>query len=244
MRARARRAGGPVTVWPRRTRHGSPTSCAPLGSGRAPGEAHSGPVVPERPGRTVSGVRHWSAHRVAQAEAGGWRRRSGPLRDGTTRTSRCSEARHPHLGCSRGLRRCGEGPVGPRSVSVGTHRVAGARESAPENEMERLSSVVREFFRPRAHGVPDERRSWSSTSGIRMRCSLLRVVDGPGLRRRRRKRCLTEVCRAFSSDIRMRLRESAIKTIFYRSVSSVPAFRSAGRTPGERMCRAERADVA
>ena len=243
MRARARRASGPVTVWPRRTRHGSPTSCAPLGSGRAPGEAHSGPVVPERPGRTVSGVRHWSAHRVAQAEAGAGGADPGLFEmapHGLRAVRRLGIRTSAALVASADVVRDLRGQVG-----LGRHasRSRGTRIRA-ENEMERLSSVVREFFRPRAHGVPDERRSWSSTSGIRMRCSLLRVVDGPGLRRRRRKRCLTEVCRAFSSDIRMRLRESAIKTIFYRSVSSVPAFRSAGRTPGERMCRAERADVA
>jgi hypothetical protein len=212
--------GPAVTVWSRRTRHGSPTSCAPLGSGRAPGEAHRGPVVPERPGRTVFGVDLCSAHRVSPAEAGAGD--GGPAHVGVApRGLRACRRLGIRIGSSSAGRVSSAHVAGPDRLSIGTHRVAGARECAPENEIERLSSMLREFFRPRAHGVPDERRSWSSTSGIRMRCSLLRVVDRPGLRRRRRKRSPTEV-RGVSPDTRGELRESAIKRIFYRSAHSVP----------------------
>jgi hypothetical protein len=140
-----------------------------------------------------------------------------PRRGGTARSAPLG-CRHPHLGDfsaapagSADVVRDLRVQVGPRSARPASP----GHEFGPENEMERLSSVVREFFRPRAHGVPDERRSWSSTTRIRMRCSLLRVVDGPGLRRRRRKRSLRSP-RRFPPTFAMRPRESVIKKIFYR----------------------------
>jgi hypothetical protein len=62
---------------------------------------------------------------------------------------------------------------GALSAGVGLARIPGRKRNG-------ASPIgCREVFRPRAHGVPDGRRSWCSTRVSRMRCSHLRVVDGP-----------------------------------------------------------------